>query len=46
MSAQNMAKYRQCKYLMTDLKFSAQALVLAMKEGKHYMARTAELSPK
>ena len=41
MSAQNMAKIIVNAVSYADLKVFCAALVLAMKEGKHYMARTA-----
>ena len=41
MSAQNMAKIIINAVSYADLKVFCAALVLAMKEGKHYMARTA-----
>ena len=41
MSAQNMAKIIVNVVSYADLKVFCAALVLAMKEGKHYMARTA-----
>lgn len=41
MSAQNMAKIIVNAVSYADLKVFWAALVLAMKEGKHYMARTA-----
>ena len=41
MSAQNMAKIIVNAVSCADLKVFCAALVLAMKEGKHYMARTA-----
>ena len=41
MSAQNMAKIIVNEVSYADLKIFCAALVLAMKEGKHYMARTA-----
>ena len=41
MSAQNMAKIIVNAVSYADLKIFCAALVLAMKAGKHYMARTA-----
>ena len=41
MSAQNMAKIIVNAVSYADLKVFCAALVLAMKEGRHYMARTA-----
>ena len=41
MSAQNMAKITVNAVSYADLKVFCAALVLAMKAGKHYMARTA-----
>ena len=41
MSAQNMAKIIVNAVSYADLKVFCAALVLAMKAGKHYMARTA-----